>query len=225
MEQSGTILTMTFPLRLRSPKSGVFPAAPRPRFPRTRFAPKYDSSTSNSPLSLRVSASTWSMILWRKSLYQLFTVLRFTPTISAQAVAVMSVQKHRKSLLNFWALNLLYFTDLHHLSSRDDSQEPNKLLFSEYNPKVAWTGTADYYTGILIVLLLDIKKFIIRKGHQWTAQCNIFFSSDFYIIYKPFWKKYRFAIVYCNKICIHKIMQIFFFRSLIERTKHFIAIG
>ena len=39
-EQSGTTVTKTFSPRLSSPNTGVFPVAPRPRFPRTRCAPK-----------------------------------------------------------------------------------------------------------------------------------------------------------------------------------------
>ena len=35
-EQSGTTVTKTFSPRFRSPNTGVFPAAPRPRFPHTR---------------------------------------------------------------------------------------------------------------------------------------------------------------------------------------------
>ena len=39
-EQSGTTVTNTFSPRLSSPNTGVFPAAPRLRFPRTRRALK-----------------------------------------------------------------------------------------------------------------------------------------------------------------------------------------
>ena len=38
LEQSGTTVTNTLSPRLRSPNTGVLPAAPRPRFPRTRLA-------------------------------------------------------------------------------------------------------------------------------------------------------------------------------------------
>ena len=60
-------------------------------------------------MALPPGAIAASSILCRNSLYQLFTVLRFTPTISAHAVAVMSAQKHRIICLCFCALNLLYF--------------------------------------------------------------------------------------------------------------------
>jgi len=42
-------LRETFPCRSRIPKMIVLPPAPRPFFPRTRRAPKEDSSPSTSP--------------------------------------------------------------------------------------------------------------------------------------------------------------------------------
>ena len=46
--QSGTISVYTRPFLLQMPKTRVLPEAPRPRLPRTRRAPKSDSSASTS---------------------------------------------------------------------------------------------------------------------------------------------------------------------------------
>ena len=49
LDTSGTIRVYTRPPRFNSPNTIVLPKAPRPRLPRTRRAPKYDSSSSTSP--------------------------------------------------------------------------------------------------------------------------------------------------------------------------------
>ena len=51
LEQSGTICVYTFPSRLSSPNTFVFPDAPLPLLPLTLLAQKYDSSTSISPFT------------------------------------------------------------------------------------------------------------------------------------------------------------------------------
>ncbi len=76
LAQFGTISVYTFPLRWSIPKTGVLELAPRPRFPLIRLAPKYDSSTSISPLKGE-SCLQYSAILFRRISKYRLTVLRF----------------------------------------------------------------------------------------------------------------------------------------------------
>ena len=60
--------------------------------------------------SALVSLIAATNILYRNSLYQLFTVLRFTSRISLHAVVVMSAQKHRIICLFFHLISCISLT-------------------------------------------------------------------------------------------------------------------
>src|SRR3990167_1090291 len=99
LEQLDIIWVYTLPCLLRSPTTGIFPKAPLPLFPLTLLAPKYDSSTSTSPLNP-------SLLVVRSNILNLNLannpLMLFLDTLVKREVcdAVKSWEKHFKICLN-----------------------------------------------------------------------------------------------------------------------------
>ena len=101
------------PSRLSRPITGVFPPAPRPRFPRARRGPKYDSSTSTSPANGRASSTANSKMRNRNWSNIRCTLRTLTLTSPATVSAGISAQNIFNTPLNLssemWAVFLYLF--------------------------------------------------------------------------------------------------------------------